>query len=330
MTMRSRIIATGSYVPMRIMTNEDVSGLLGVPAEGIFRRTGIRTRHWAADSECTSHLAEMAARRACEAAGVALGSADAIVVSTTSPDMAFPSTACHLQYRLGLKGSAAFDLAASCSGFLYGLSMADRLIRSGQVRRCLVVAAEIKSRSLDPRDTATAIIFGDGAGAALLDAEVSPANARGILDVRLYADGTRHALIRIPAGGSRQPTTRQTVEGGLHTLRMQGGPLFRVAIRRLATAVIDLLKEHGYTIEDVSRTIFHQANGRMLSALRRRLGLSSENVYSVIETFGNTSSASLPLALDHAVRNGHIKPGDLVLLGTFGGGLTWATGLVRW
>jgi 3-oxoacyl-[acyl-carrier-protein] synthase-3 len=328
--MKSRIIGTGSYVPPRIVTNEEVSRRVGLDAEGIFRRTGIRARHWAADDECTSHLAEMAARRACESAGVTLSSADAIVVSTTSPDMAFPSTACHLQNSLGLKGSAAFDLAASCSGFLYGLSMADRLIRSGQVRRCLVVAAEIKSRSLDLQDEATAIVFGDGAGAALLEAEAHAEKAHGIVDVRLYADGTRHALIRIPAGGSRQPTTRQTVEGRQHTLRMQGGPLFRVAIKHLAAAVTDLMKECDLKTEDISQAIFHQANGRILSALGRRLGLSSEKMYSVIETFGNTSSASLPLAMDHAVRSGRVKRGDLVLLGTFGGGLTWATGLVRW
>jgi 3-oxoacyl-[acyl-carrier-protein] synthase III len=328
--MRSRIIGTGSYVPTRIVTNDEVARLLRVDAEGIFRRTGIRARHWAAEDECTSHLAEVAARRAYESAGVTLGAADAIVVSTTSPDMGFPSTACHLQHNLGLRGAAAFDLAASCSGFLYGLSMADRLIRSGQVRRCLVVAAEIKSRSLNPQDTATAILFGDGAGAVLLDADDSLASTRGVLDIRVYADGTRHALIRIPAGGSRQPTTRQTVEGGLHTLRMQGGPLFRVAIKRLSTAVTGLLKDHGFTVDDVSLTLFHQANGRMLAALGHRLGISAERMYSIIETFGNTSSASLPLALDHAARRGHLKSGDLVLLGTFGGGLTWATGLVRW
>ncbi|MGH7231820.1 MAG: 3-oxoacyl-ACP synthase III family protein [Nitrospiraceae bacterium] len=328
--MRSRIIGTGSYVPERLVTNEELSRLLRLDAEAIFRRTGIRTRHWAEDDQCTSHLAEMAARRACESAGVILSSADAIVVSTTSPDMVFPSTACHLQNRLGVKGAASFDLAASCSGFLYGLSMGDRLIRSGHVGRCLVVAAEIKSRSLNVHDEATAILFGDGAGAALLEAHTGAPHARGIWDVRLYADGTRHTLIRIPAGGSRQPVSRQTLENRLHTLTMQGGPLFRVAIKRLAAAVLNLLKEFGLHVEDLSQTIFHQANGRMLAALGRRLGLSPEKMYSVIELFGNTSSASLPIALDHAVRNGRIKTGDLVLLGTFGGGLTWATGLVRW
>lgn len=329
--MRSRIIGTGSYVPARVVTNEEASRLLRLDGEAVFRRTGIRTRHWADDEQCTSHLAEMAARRACESAAVTLSSADAIIVSTTSPDMGFPSTACHLQNRLGIKGAAAFDLTASCSGFLYGLSMADRLVRSGQFLRCLVVAAEIKSRFLDPNDEATAILFGDGAGAALIEADGSAAPSSGILGIRLYADGTRHELIRIPAGGSRRPTNLQTVENRLHALSMHGGPLFRVAVKRLAGAVADLLKEFGFGIEDLGQAIFHQANGRLLDALGRRLGLSSDKkMYSVIEQFGNTSSASLPIALDHAARSGRLRPGDLVLLGTFGGGLTWATGLVRW
>jgi 3-oxoacyl-[acyl-carrier-protein] synthase-3 len=329
--MRSKIIGTGSYVPARVVTNQEASRLLRLDGEAVFRRTGIRTRHWADAEQCTSQLAEMAARRACESAAVTLSSEDAVIVSTTSPDMGFPSTACHLQNRLGLKGAAAFDLTASCSGFLYGLSMADRLVRSGQFLRCLVVAAEIKSRFLDPNDEATAILFGDGAGAALVEADGGAASSSGILGIRLYADGTRHGLIRIPAGGSRQPTNLKTVENRLHVLRMQGGPLFRVAVKRLAGAVGDLLKEFGFGIEDLGQAIFHQANGRLLDALGRRLGLSpGEKMYSVIEQFGNTSSASLPIALDHAARSGRLRPGDLVLLGTFGGGLTWATGLLRW
>ena len=328
--MRSRIIGTGSYLPARTVTNDEVCRALHLDADAVFRRTGIRARHWATDDQCTSQLAEMAARRAYESAGVDISSADAIVVSTTSPDMSFPSTACHLQRCLGGKGAAAFDLAASCSGFLYGLSMADRLVRTEQYRRCLVVAAEIKSRFLNLQDDATAIVFGDGAGAALVTADSGGQASSGILDVRLYADGTRHSLIRIPAGGSRQPASTETIGQQLHALSMQGGPLFRVAVKRLADAVRDQLKDFGIGVKDLNQAIFHQANGRLLAALGRRLGLSSQQMYSVLERFGNTSSASLPIALDHAVRSGRIKSGDLVLLGTFGGGLTWATGLVRW
>jgi 3-oxoacyl-[acyl-carrier-protein] synthase-3 len=311
--------------------NAHVSPWLRLDSDAVHRRTGIRLRHWAGDEQATSHLAEEAARQALDASGLNPSSVDVIVLSTTSPDMVFPSTACHLQRMLGAKGAAALDVAASCSGFLYGLSVADRLIRSGQFRRCLVVAAEVKSRFLDLRDDTTAILFGDGAGAALLvgeQAEESP--FRGILGVRLYADGNRQGLITLPAGGSRQPTTAQTVQDRMHAIQVRGGPLFRVAVKRLADAVTDILKEFGVGLDEVGQAIFHQANGRLLAALRKRLGLPEEKVYSVIERVGNTSSASLPIALDRAVRDGRVRAGDLVLLGAFGGGLTWATALLRW
>ncbi len=221
-------------------------------------------------------------------------------------------------------------MAASCSGFLYGLSMADCFIRSGQARRCLVVAAEVKSRFLDLRDETTAILFGDGAGAALLVGEDERGDhPRGIMAVRLYADGAGRELIKIPAGGSRQPASVQTVRDRLHAIRMQGRPLFRVAVRRLAGAVTDLLKEFGVGVDDLGQAVFHQANGRLLSAISRKLGIPPEKTYSVIEQVGNTSSASLPIALDRAYGEGRIKAGELVLLGTFGGGLTWATALFR-
>ncbi len=328
--LRSRIVGTGSYLPPRAVSNSEVSPGLGLDPEAVYRRTGIRTRYWAGDDQAVSHLAEEAARRACQAAGLSPSSVDTIVLSTTSPDAAFPSTACHLQRGLGARGAAAFDVAASCSGFLYGLSMADRFIRSGQSRRCLVVAAEIKSRFLDLQDETTAILFGDGAGAALLIGEdAGGGQSRGIMGVRLYADGAGHGLITIPAGGSRQPASAQTVQGRLHAIRMQGKPLFRVAVKRLAGAVTDLLKEFGVGIDDLARVIFHQANGRLLNALGKKLGIPPEKTYAVIEQAGNTSSASLPIALDRAYGEGRIKAGDLVLLGAFGGGLTWATALYR-
>ncbi|TAJ28651.1 MAG: ketoacyl-ACP synthase III [Nitrospirae bacterium] len=327
---RSRIVGTGSYLPPRSVSNSEVSPGLGLDPEAVYRRTGIRVRHWAGEEQATSHLAEEAARRACEAAGLSPASVDTIILSTTSPDMAFPSTACHVQRSLGARGSAAFDIAASCSGFLYGLSMADRLIRSGQSQRCLVVAAEIKSRFLDRQDATTAILFGDGAGAAVVVGEqVEAGQPRGILGVRLYADGARHALITVPAGGSRQPASSRTVQERRHTIRMQGIPLFRVAVTRVAEAVTDLLKEFGVGVGDLGQAIFHQANGRLLAAIGRRLELPPEKLYSAIEQAGNTSSASLPIALDLAYREGRISAGDLVLLGTFGGGLTWATALLR-
>lgn len=327
--MQTKIIGTGSYVPKRLIDNAEICRSLSIDTETVFRLTGIRSRHWVNAKASTSDLAEHAARRACESAGVDPASVEAVLISTTSPDRTLPSTACVVQSRLGLRNAAAFDVAASCSGFLYGLSMADRFIRSGQFQRCLVVAAEIKSRSLDVHDEATAILFSDGAGAAVVQGEKRGASS-GVLGIRLYADGARYGLIGIPAGGSRRPTSSETIERREHVLRMQGAPLFRTAVKQLAGAVINLVKEFGYGVDDVGLAIFHQANGRLLSALGKRLGVAPAKLYSVIDRIGNPSSASLPIALDLANQEGRLRPGDLLLLGTFGGGLTWGTGLVRW
>ncbi|ULA61300.1 MAG: 3-oxoacyl-[acyl-carrier-protein] synthase 3 [Nitrospira sp.] len=328
---RSRIVGTGSFVPPRVVHNEEVGEPLGLNSDQITALTGIRTRHWAGPGHASSDLAIEAGRRACEAAGIPPQSLNAILVSTTSPDSAFPSTACHVQRALGAETVMAFDLSASCSGFLYGLSMADAMIRSGHIRSCLVVAAEVKSRSLDPADRETAVLFGDGAGAVVLVQEESiRPEAAGILGVRLYAEGGGHGLITIPAGGSRKPSGTETVRGKEHLLRMRGSAVFRTAIRHLEQAILELLKEFGLSTIDVSRVIAHQANARILEQLRRRLGLPREVVYSVIERYGNTSSASLPIALDCAVREQRLAAGDVVVLAAFGGGLTWATGLVRW
>ena len=328
---RSRIVGTGSFVPPRVVHNEEVGKPLGLNSDQITALTGIRTRHWAEPGQASSDLAVEAGRRACEAAGIPPQSLSAILVSTTSPDSAFPSTACHVQRALGAESVMAFDLSASCSGFLYGLSMADAMIRSGHIRSCLVVAAEVKSRSLDPADRETALLFGDGAGAVVLVQEESiRPQAADILGVRLYAEGAGHGLITIPAGGSRKPSGTETVRGKDHLLRMRGSAVFRAAIRHLEQAMLELLKEFGLSTVDVRRVIAHQANARILEQLRRRLGLPREVLYSVIERYGNTSSASLPIALDCAVREQRIAAGDVVVLAAFGGGLTWATGLVRW
>jgi 3-oxoacyl-[acyl-carrier-protein] synthase-3 len=328
---RSRIVGTGSFVPSRVVGNEEVAGPLGLDPTQITELTGIRSRYWAEPGQSSSDLAAAAGRRACEAAGLTHTSIDAILVSTTSPDSAFPSTACHVQRVLGAKTVMAFDLSASCSGFLYGLSMADVMIRSGQIRSCLVIAAEVKSQSLNPLDKETAILFGDGAGAVVVvKEERSDPNAPGILGIHLYADGAGHALITIPAGGSRKPAGVETLRAGEHRLRLRGATVFRSAVRRLEQAVADLLKEYSLTAGEMKQVIMHQANARILEQLRRRLGFPQDALYSVIERYGNISSASLPLALDQAVRAGRLATGDLLVLGAFGGGLTWATGLVRW
>lgn len=329
--IRARVIGTGSFLPDRIVTNEEVARSLGVPPARIQRLTGIRERRWAAEHEASSDMAIAAARRALDAAGCPAADVDAIILSTTSPDMAFPSTACFVQRGLGCRRGGTFDVSASCSGFLYGLSMGQAMIQSGQIRTCLVVASEVKSRFLDPQDEATAMLFGDGAGAVLLRGEEDRSlEWHGVLGVRLYADGSRHGLIRVPAGGSRSPSSPDTLAKGEHVLRMQGAPLFRAATRRLQQAVEDMLKEFGLRLDDVKQVVLHQANGRILTHVADRLGIPQNKVASVIERYGNTSSASLPIALDAAVSGGRIMPGDLVLLGSFGGGLTWATSLVRW
>lgn len=305
--------------------------MTGVSPAGIERLTGIRTRRWAAEQEASSDMAIAAGRRALDAAGCTPSSIDAIILSTTSPDMAFPSTACAVQRGLGCKQVGAFDVSASCSGFLYGLSMAQAMIQSTHVRTCLVIASEVKSRSLDHQDEATTLLFGDGAGAVIVRGEEDRSPEwRGILGIKLYADGAYHGLIRVPSGGSRLPLTSEVLRTRGHALRMRGAPLFRLAVRRVERAVMDILKEFGVRPEDIKQVVLHQANGRILSQIVGRLGVGRDRLASVIEQYGNTSSASLPIALDHAVRSGNISPGDLVLLGSFGGGLTWATSLVRW
>jgi 3-oxoacyl-[acyl-carrier-protein] synthase-3 len=329
--IRTRIVGTGSYLPEQVVSNHEVGVALAIEPAAVSRLTGIQERRRAAAVQASSDLAAEAARPALEAAGLQAAELGAIVVSTTSPDTVFPSTACHVQRILGCSTIPAFDVAASCSGFLYGLSMADAMIRSGQIKTCLVVAAEVKSRSIDPVDGDTALLFGDGAGAVVLRGEIETGQvSKGLMGLRLRSDGAQHGLITISAGGSRRPTTLDTIEAKDHTLRMQGAPLFRLAVKRLEQAIREIVKEFGVELHDVAQLVLHQANGRILDQLTKRLGVSPERVCSVIGRYGNTSSASLPIALDYAVRSGRILPHDIVVLGSFGGGVTWATGLVRW
>lgn len=328
----SRICGTGSYVPERRVTNEEVATKFALYDQDVFRVTGIRGRHWSRADETCSHLAERAARQALESAALSSEAVEAILVSTTSPDTTFPSTACALQERLGMRRVAAFDLAASCSGFLYGLSMADAFIRSGQYRSCLVVAAEIKSRSLHVSQPASGILFGDGAGAAVvIREELTDRNpGAGITAIRLYSDGACHDLIAIPAGGSRHPVSQETIRNHQHSIRLQGGAVYRVAVKRLTEAIEAILRETHTSLSEVKQVITHQANGRMLHTIAKRLGVRQDQMVSIVDQVGNTSSASLPMALDWANRKGKFQTGDLILLGAFGGGLTWGTALIRW
>ncbi len=324
----SRISGTGSALPTRLVENLEVAQLLGKDPSYIFRVSGIRTRHWVEAHENCSSLAEQASRQALGQSGLTPNDLDAIIVSTTSPDMPFPSTACLLQARLGVVGIPAFDCSASCSGFLYGLSMADCFLRAGQFQRCLVVASEVKSRTLDREDLSTAILFGDGAGAVILERATN--SDLGVMSIRIHSDGQHHDLVKVSAGGSRQSLSQAVLDNRSHTLRIQGSKLFRIAIRQLRQAILKHVEEEKWDVSDLDQVIFHQANARMITHLCRTLGVSSDRCVAIMEDLGNTSSASLPMALDFANRHNRLKKGSRILLGAFGGGLTWGTALVRW
>jgi len=322
------IIGTGSFAPDKVLTNFDLEKMVDTSDEWIRTRTGIRERRIVQDGVATSDLATEAARRALEAAGVAAEKIELIIVATVTPDMPFPATACLVQDRLEAKNSAAFDLNAACSGFLYALAVAAQFIRTGSYRYVLVIGAETISKITDWTDRSTCVLFGDGAGAVVVAG--GECNGRGILDINLYTDGALHDALYIPAGGSRLPASRETVENRLHYIKMRGNETFKVAVRSLAEATRHILADNGYTVEDVDLFIPHQANKRIIDAVAEMLKLPKEKIYSVIERYGNTSASSIPIALDEAVRGGKIRPGNLLIFSAFGGGLTWGASLIKW
>ena len=324
------IIGTGSYLPDYIVTNEEMAGITGLSPHDIKKKTGIIERRRADKDEATSDLATKAALSALKSAGVAVEDVGLIVLSTTSPDMFMPSTACLVQKNIGAKKAAAFDVNASCSGFIYSLNIAEMFIRGSQTNTALVIAAEVKSRFVDPRDKETAILFGDGAGAIVLSNEhaLSQLSAQ-ILCTWLYADGTNWKWINLPAGGSRMPVTADTIASGLHTMQMDGSKVYRKAIKTLEGLLTDTVKRSGLTLDDIDTLIFHQANLRIIKQVISRLGIPEEKVPVTITYTGNTSSASIPITLDQLVRDGKIKKGNNVLLAAFGGGLTWGAAILR-
>lgn len=319
------MIGTGIALPKRVVTNEELARRLGLSEREIEKRTGIQSRHWVEGGETTSSLAIEAARRALQSADLFPEAIDLILVSTTSPDMSFPSTACLVQKALPARPIPAFDLNASCTGFLYALSVGDQFIRNGAAKRVLIVAAEVKSPFIDPEDPSTAILFGDGAAAVVL-AE----GERGIRSIRMGADGSRHRLISLPAGGSRRPTTPETLSGGLNYIRMEGKGLFRMAVKRMQEALSSLADGANLSLDEIDFFVFHQANLRILEAIFERTGIPPAKSVVTISRYGNTSSSSLPIALDEAIRMGRFKPGNRVILCAFGGGLTWGTALIDW
>ena len=320
MTTYARIAGTGSYLPEKVLTNRDLERLVDTSDEWIFTRTGIRQRHIAADNEKTSDLAFHASRRALEAAAVAPHDIDLVIVATTTPDMVFPSTACLLQARLGIGNGPAFDMQAVCSGFVYALATADQLMRSGQYRHALVVGAEIYSRILDWTDRSTCVLFGDGAGAVVLSKTGEP----GILASRLHADGRYAGILSVPgtvAGGEIS---------GRPLLQMEGNTVFKLAVRVLDEVAHETLAAARLDKSELDWLVPHQANIRIIQATAKKLGLSMERVITTVDRHANTSAASVPLALDEAVRGGRIRSGQHVMLEGVGGGFTWGAVLVRW
>ncbi len=316
----SRIVGTGGYLPARILTNRDLERTLDTSDEWIFTRTGIRQRHIAAASERCSDLALAASRGAIEAAGIAAQDIGLIIVATSTPDMIFPSTACILQAKLGIKNGPAFDVQAVCSGFVYALATADLFLRAGQYQYALVVGSEIFSRILDWNDRGTCVLFGDGAGAVVLRASDAP----GILSSHLHADGSYQNLLSVPGsvcGGKVE---------GRPFLQMEGNAVFKFAVKVLDEVVAEALAKNNLQKSDIDWLIPHQANVRIIQSTARKLGMSMEKVVVTVDRHGNTSAASIPLALDEAVRDGRIRDGHRVLLEAVGGGFTWGAVLIKW
>ena len=318
--MFSRIAGTGSYLPAKVLTNAELATRIDTSDEWVRSRTGICSRHIAAPEEQTSDLALAAARQALAAAGIAGSEVDLIVVATTTPDMIFPSTACALQEKLGARGGPAFDVQAVCSGFVYALNVADLMVKSGAVRNALVVGAEIYSRILDWNDRGTCVLFGDGAGAVVLVPSATP----GILSTHLHADGHYRKILSVPG------TVANGVVSGTPFLHMDGTAVFKFAVKVLAEVAQEALTAYHLTADAIDWLIPHQANIRIMDATLKKLGLPSERMVSTVATHANTSAASIPLALDVAVRDGRIKAGQYIMLVGVGGGFTWGSVLLKW
>lgn len=319
---RSVLIGTGSALPRRAVSNHELAAQIDTSDEWIVERTGITNRYIAADDETTSSLATDAARKAIEAAGIDAASIDLIVLATATPDQTFPATATIVQQNLGCNGGIAFDVAAVCSGFLYALGVADSMLQSGMAKRALVIGSETFSRILDWEDRTTCVLFGDGAGAVILEArEEDGEKPRGILATKLHADGTHNQLLYVDGG----PSTTGTVG----KLRMKGREVFRHAVVNLSDVLREVLEESGLSTADIDWLVPHQANARILEATAKKLSMPAEKVVMTVSQHANTSAASVPLALDVAVRDGRIQQGDLVMLEAMGGGFTWGASLLR-
>jgi 3-oxoacyl-[acyl-carrier-protein] synthase-3 len=321
------IASVGAYVPDRILTNADLEKLVETSDEWITSRTGIKERHIAAEGEYTSDLAARAAQRAMENGGITAEEIDLIIVATITPDMMFPATACLVQQKLGARRAAAFDVEAACSGFIYALEIGQQFIMSRTYETVLVIGAEKLSTIVDWKDRNTCVLFGDGAGAAILQHRPQ---AHGLLTACMGADGAQAELLCMPGGGSRCPASTKSVAAGLHFLRMDGKETFKNAVTAMYTAGQEALRRCELSISQIKCVIPHQANLRIIDAVSERLGVKPEQLFVNLDRFGNTSAASVAIALDEAVRTGRIQRGDLVLMIVFGAGLTWAAAVIEW
>lgn len=321
------ILGTGKYLPEKIITNYDLEKMVDTNDEWIKSRTGISERRVLEDDKATSYMASEAGRKAIEDAGLSPEDIDLIIVSTVTPDMAFPSTACLVQDILGCTNAAAFDLEAACSGFLYGLTMAYGQINSGLCKNILLIGAETLSRIMDWTDRNTCVLFGDGAGAAVIG-EVP--KGKGILSMDLGADGKGGKFLTQPAGGSLMPATEKSVEDRMHYIKMEGNEVFKFAVRTMAETSKKIIAEAGLEIADIDFLVPHQANIRIIDSSRKKLKLDKDKVIVNLDKYGNMSSASIPVALDEALKDGRINENDNVILVGFGGGLTWGSCLLKW
>ncbi len=324
---RSVIIGTGAGVPQKVLTNADLEKIVDTSDEWIVQRTGIRERRIAAEGETNITFSLEASLQALERAGIAAEDLDMIIVGTQTPDMILPSAACLLQDRLNIPGAPALDVVAGCTGFLYGLVVADRFIRADPSLKILVVGSEIVTSLVDWTDRSTCVIFGDGAGAVVVTGEN---NGSGILASSLMADGTKWELLRVVGGGSAHPPSHEMVDQGLHFLRMEGNKVFKFAVPAMVQAAEKVLAEAGLRADDVALVIPHQANIRIIEAVANRLKVPMDRVVQTIQKYGNTSTATIPVALAEADREGRLKRGDVVLMVSFGGGFTWGAAALRW
>ncbi len=327
--INAKIIGTGSYTPKKILTNFDLEKIVDTTDDWIKTRTGISERRVAEKSEACSDLAINASKKALENAGIKPKHLDLILVATVTPDMLFPSTACMVQLGIGAKNAFAYDLSAACSGFIYGLSIAEQYIKSGRYKNILLIGSEIFSRILNWSDRSTCVLFGDGAGAVVIQAENSK-KKEGVLSTHLYSDGQYYDFLLVPAGGSRLPLAENTIGDENQFVKMKGNETFKVAVRLMVNAAKEALKYNDCKLEDINLLIPHQANKRIIDAVIKKLNLPEEKVFLNLSKYGNTSAASIPLALDEAARENKLKPGDILLLTAFGAGFTWGSSIIKW